>query len=79
MEPLTYDQLLEILNYYKQRAVELELTSVETQVRSRTITGQLHDLNAEFQKMVDNYENKLKSEKIEEPTTKGQTKNQKSD
>jgi hypothetical protein len=79
MEKLSYDQLLELLNYYQRRATDLEFIAIENEIRSRTLNGKLHDLNAEFQKMVDHYENKQQLQQIEEPITKGQTKKSKSD
>ena len=79
LEKLSYNELLQVLNYYRQRAIELEFISVENEVRSRTLNGQMHDLNSEFQKMVDYYQNKEQSEQIEKPTIKDKTKEPKSD
>jgi hypothetical protein len=79
MEPITYDQLVELLGYYRKRTSELEFIAIENEIRARTLNGKLHDLNAEFQKMVDHYENKQQLQQIEEPITKGQTKKSKSD
>jgi len=79
MEKLSYEELQEIMGYYQQRASALELTAIENQIRLNTLNGKLHDLNAEFQKIVDYYENKQQTQQIEEPITKGQTKKSKSD
>jgi hypothetical protein len=79
MEKLSYQELQEIMGYYQQRASALELTAIENQIRLSTLNGQLHDLNAEFQKKIDYYENKQQLQQIEEPITKGQTKKLKSD